>query len=595
LRLEETRAGARTGASHEAGPDSGRWREVLFLALVVALALAVRLSNLPFHQARLLNSDAALFLAEARTQLAGGPPLDPLWPPIYPLAAAALARGQNGLEASAVTLALLAGALGPVAVFALGKPLLGVPAACFGALGSAVLFPLAFWSCQAYPETLFILCLYLLLAFFLAPGPRALALRYAGCGALAGAAYLVRPEGFALLPLLAAWLAFDPERGLDRRQRALALGLLSAGFLVVAGPYLLRLRAELGHWAISGKAGWNLQVGDRVLGQDYDRLAWGLTPDGKEVASARAMRELTLGRVLQDRPEELWRRYRVNARALASTLLDSLGLAAAALAVLGALSLAARPGAVLYLATAAAPLAALPLFFVNQRFVSFALPALLLLAGAGIEAVARVARAERSRRLLRVVLTVAALLGHVQLDAAVAGQARAAQGSFRQGEEYRIVGEWMRQHCPPGSRTTNVWVAFHSGLQPVQLPLAAYPRTLAYLRSRGCDYLVVDRRNAEKGWLPESSPVFSFLLAARATPALRLEARGLRLEEGLASPVKSSRLAAKIGDSSSAQTPPPELEEVIRWTGRPEFEVRVYRLLGTPARSEALDERSRPK
>ncbi len=553
MRLEEQHGADRAGSPHgEAegggsrptvgpGPVDSRWRELLFLLLVTALALTVRLSNLPYHQARLLNSDAALFLAEARSQLAGGPALDPLWPPIYPLAAAALARGQDGLERSAVALALGAGALGPLAVYLLGKRLLGIPAACFGALGSAVLFPLGFWSCQAYPETLFILCLYLLLALFHAPRPRAP--RALACGALAAAAYLVRPEGFALVPLLGAWLVLDPGRGPDRRARGLAVGLLAVGFLVVAGPYLLRLRAELGHWAVSGKAGWNLQVGDRVLGRDYDRLAWGLTPDGKEVASARAMRELTLGQVLRERPGELWRRYRVNARALVAALVDALGMAAVALAGLGALSLVARPGALLYLATAAAPLAALPLFFVNQRFVIFALPALLLLAGAGIEAAAaRLAHAERGRRLLRAVLTVAALLGHVQLDAAVAGQARAVQGGFRQGEEYRLAGEWMRQHCPPGSKTTNVWVAFHSGLEPVQLPLAAYQRTLAYLRARGCDFLVVDRRAAEKGWLPESSPVFSFLL--------------------------------------TAQAPPPELEEVMRWAGRPEFEVRVYRILG---------------
>lgn len=549
-RPEETCVEARAGSPHGtatagcgAPACAFRWREVLFLLLVTALALAVRLSNLPYHQARLLNSDAALFLAEARSQLAGGPALDPLWPPIYPLAAAALAGGQDGLEGSAVALALGAGALGPLAVYLLGKRLLGIPAACFGALGSAVLFPLAFWSCQAYPETLFILCLYVLLALFHAPRPRAPALRALACGALAGAAYLVRPEGFALAPLLGAWLALDPERGPDRRARGLAIGLLAVGFLVVAGPYLLRLRAELGHWAVSGKAGWNLQVGDRVLGRDYDRLAWGLTPDGKEVASARAMRDLTLGQVLRERPGELWQRYRVNARALVAALVDALGIAAAALAGLGALSLIARPGALLNLATATAPLAALPLFFVNQRFVIFALPALLLLAGAGIEAAAtRLARVERGRRMLRAVLTVAALLGHVQLDAAVAGQASAVRGGFRQGEEYRLAGEWMRQHCAPGSKTTNVWVAFHSGLEPVQLPLAAYQRTLAYLRARGCNYLVVDRRTAEKGWLPESSPVFSFLL--------------------------------------SAQPPPPELEEVMRWAGRPEFEVRVYRILG---------------
>jgi hypothetical protein len=38
---------------------------------------------------------------------------------------------------------------------------------------------------------------------------------------------------------------------------------------------------------------------------------------------------------------------------------------------------------------------------------------------------------------------------------------------------------------------------------------------------------------------------------ARVPPALRLEARGLRLEEGLAFPVKSSRHAKKIGGGRS--------------------------------------------
>ncbi|MBI4869291.1 MAG: glycosyltransferase family 39 protein [Candidatus Wallbacteria bacterium] len=527
------------GSKGWAQPDPATAWSVLAAAL--AAGVLARISNLPFHLTRLMNSDAALFLNEARSQLAGGPGLDPLWPPLYPLAAAALAGKGGDLETAALGLSLAAGALAPIALFLLGRALAGARVAEFSAVGTALLAPLVFWSCQAYPETLFILTLYSLLSLFWhirsspSPAPFFLA------GMLAGAAYLLRPEGFVYGPMLALWTAVHRPEGQPARTRWRAAAALAAGFALLATPYLARLRAELGHLSVSGKAGWNLLVGGRALGEDYDRLAWSLTPDGKEIACRRAMRELTLGKVLLQKPAELGRRYAVNSWRLAGQLVESLGWVTSALVGVGIVALAAEPAVLLLLGVACAPLAALPLFFIDGRFVVFALPALLLLAGVGLErSAALVSSRQSTRRLAWMLLAAAALVPHALAAAAVASAAPAASQAVRAGEEYRQVGTWMRLNCPPESKTTHVWTAYHAGLQSVQIPFGSYSEVLRYLRSQGCNYLVVDKRNAARGWLPESTTALSFLL--------------------------------------QTDRPPLDLEEVHCWKVQPEYEVRVYRL-----------------
>ncbi|MBI3893562.1 MAG: glycosyltransferase family 39 protein [Candidatus Wallbacteria bacterium] len=513
----------------------------LVLALTLAAGLLARVSNLPLHLTRPMNSDAALFLSEARAQLAGGARLDPLWPPLYPLASA-LAAGPGGdLEMAALTLAVLAGTLAPLPVFLLGRRLFGPWAACFGALAVALLSPLVFWSCQAYPETLFILTLYSLLALFWVrrsdggPGTCFVA------GLLAGVAYLLRPEGFAYAPLLAGWLLADPARDATAHGRARTAAALLAGFALLAAPCLWRLHSQLGHWTVSGKTGWNLLVGDRVLGKDYDQLAWSLSSDGKEIACNRAMRELTVAQVARERPAELARRYAANVRRLLGQLADSLGWVMTALAVVGVVAAAREPAALAFLAIACAPLMALPLFFIDGRFVTLALPALVLLAARGVDHAAGVlSPSPARRRLVWTLLCAVALVPHALTATAIAMAAPQVRLAPRAGDEYRQVGLWMRQHCPAGSRTTNVWVAFHSGLTPVQIPFGGYHQTLEYLARQGCDFLVVDRRTADRGWLPESSLAFAFLLRT--------------------------------------ERPPQELEPLYRWNAQPEFEVRVYRI-----------------
>src|SRR5437867_217603 len=152
--------------------------------------------------------------------------------PLYPAAVAGLAATGLRLELAGRATALLAGLAALPLVHALGRRLAGKRAADAAVLLAAVHPALVKSSAQVLPETL---AGALLLAWLVA--------RRAGvAGALAGAAYLARPEGVLLLPL-----------GLWRLRRA-RLGALVryAGVAVaVMAPALVALRAETGHWQLS--------------------------------------------------------------------------------------------------------------------------------------------------------------------------------------------------------------------------------------------------------------------------------------------------------------------------------------------------------
>jgi hypothetical protein len=82
-------------------------------------------------------------------------------------------------------------------------------------------------------------------------------------GLAAGFAYLLRPEAVGLLLLIPGFLVFRRIASGERTWAAIGKysGLLSAGFLICALPYILYLSIDTGQWgALSRKAGITLAV-----------------------------------------------------------------------------------------------------------------------------------------------------------------------------------------------------------------------------------------------------------------------------------------------------------------------------------------------
>src|SRR3989441_1241681 len=213
-------------------PARGKLRPGAPLAAALAAGLVVRVLRL--LRDPLIHPDGPAYLELARALLHGKilAVLGGDYSPLYPAAVAGLAATGLRLELAGRATALLAGLAALPFLHQLVRRCAGERAADAAVLVAAVHPALVKASAQVLPETL---AGALLLAW--------LVVRRAGvAGALAGAAYLARPEGVLLLPL-GLWRL--------RRARLRALVLYAGAAVAVMAPALIALRAETGHWQFS--------------------------------------------------------------------------------------------------------------------------------------------------------------------------------------------------------------------------------------------------------------------------------------------------------------------------------------------------------
>ena len=213
----------------------GTDRRGTVLVIALGVGLVVRVVRLATDT--LLHPDGPAYLGLAAELLDGRVRhvLGNYYSPLYPAAVALVAATGVPLELAGRMTALGASlAALPLLYFAVHR-MLGVRAATAAVLVAALQPALVKASVQVLPETLAgVVLLGWLLALPEAP---------VVAGVLAGAAYLVRPEGIMLLPL-GLWRL--------RRQPFLRVRLVHAtAAVLVMLPVLLALRAETGHWQLS--------------------------------------------------------------------------------------------------------------------------------------------------------------------------------------------------------------------------------------------------------------------------------------------------------------------------------------------------------
>lgn len=185
--------------------------------------------------------------------------------PLYPALTAIVAPWVGDFARAGVLVSVVAGSAAVLGLYAFLAHAFSRRVAVLGGLLLA-LHPYAVrFSSNVQSEGLY-------LAFFLAAVAlswravqESAALPAAGAGALAGAAYLVRPEG---LGLVAAALAFSALRLFQGRTSVpdflRVSGALAAGALFLAGPYLVQLHGDTGEWMLTRKK----SVGDLVTPAD---------------------------------------------------------------------------------------------------------------------------------------------------------------------------------------------------------------------------------------------------------------------------------------------------------------------------------------
>jgi hypothetical protein len=227
-----------------------------------------------------LTPDGTFYVVAARYLTAGNLRFgfSPFSSPLYPVLISAVALLCRDFELAGRLVSVVAGALLLLPVYFLIRRAYGRRIATCAAVLTAVHPLLIYYSTEVLTEstyTLFFVC-------GVYAGWQALSTKskhlFALAGLLFGVCYLLKPEAIFYVVLL---LALALVRGLKNKAvspKSLLTNCvcLLASFLILAWPYVLYIRVEIGIWTISGKLSRHMwqgsRVGDRALSAGVELL-----------------------------------------------------------------------------------------------------------------------------------------------------------------------------------------------------------------------------------------------------------------------------------------------------------------------------------
>jgi 4-amino-4-deoxy-L-arabinose transferase-like glycosyltransferase len=241
-------------AAGGARPRRAGRREALALAAIVLLALVLR--TVRWQQNAVLFNDGPLFLELARVLQAGDLRLALAHPyhPLYAALIAALGPVAGSLERAGAALSIAGGSAAVLALWAFLRPAFGARAAWIGALLLAVHPRAVEYSGDVQSDGLYLALFLGSLACLWRALVRGSLPSAAASGALAGLAYLTRPEGLGLVLVAGVLGARQIGTRAWRLPQLTRFGVaLALGLAFTSSPYLLALRAQTGEWRISQK------------------------------------------------------------------------------------------------------------------------------------------------------------------------------------------------------------------------------------------------------------------------------------------------------------------------------------------------------
>ncbi len=319
-----------------------------------------------------------------------------------------------------------------------------------------------------------------------------------GAGALAGGAYLARPE--ALLPALIIGLALlldgfrKRDRGLDP-SAAVAFGL---GLALLVGPYLVYLHGHTGSWAPTAKSQDVSVEAWRAVAEDdrewRDQILYAIDDSGTDFANDTT----SLTTLARQHPRAWLGIFKVNVLEMARIYLvpgSTAGVAQVPLPLLIAAGWAVvaarrRAAAQLAVVVAALPVATCLFFFTQPRYV--------VMTTAVIAAFAAGGAVQWYRRLpARWPYALAAgliLWTGVNFVAEAWPQLPGTQR--RESADHVEVGAWLQANTEPGERvmTRSFHVQYYGRRPVVALPASDYESMMTFARARGVHYIVADER-----------------------------------------------------------------------------------------------------
>jgi 4-amino-4-deoxy-L-arabinose transferase-like glycosyltransferase len=274
----ETDLTSRGGEADHTGPRT-RWLRdsaALFAAGCGIIAFALRLL-LVLRVESVVSPDSVVYAGLGRSLAAGNfrAGLSTFYPPLYPLLVGLSSLIFRDIEFAGRFVSVVAGALLVVPVYALARDSYGAGVARLAAVIVALHPLLVYYSSVLLTESTYTLAFACGVLAGWAALSRAAAITNDGraaratwrshlvAGVVFGACYLLKPEAAGFAVLLVAMRLVVNFSGARRSLKRTALDCLAlaAGFLLLALPYLVYLRAALGGWTISGKVRGHLWQG----------------------------------------------------------------------------------------------------------------------------------------------------------------------------------------------------------------------------------------------------------------------------------------------------------------------------------------------
>lgn len=487
---------------------AGGERDVPGLLGILAIAALVR--TVAWSRTAVLFNDGPVFLgmAEAIREGRWSEVLAHPFHPLYPGLVALVAALPVELESAAVAVSIFGGLLSVVAIFCFTRRAFGRELAWLSAW-TVALHPWAVdFSSDVMSDGLYAglyLAGFAAMASVVTRPHLGMAL---ACGALAGLAYLARPEGFGLVVSCELLLAFAVLRGEGQiRRRALAGLVVLLAAVVVMAPLLLSIASQTGELSLTRKKSLaGLVLGSTTLGAGAGADVGGLAetpPRGARIPLPRSSSRADGSG--DTRPPRDVAGFLEAASRAGRTSLAALRYEIAAFAVLGLISLGARRrplreaivGVPVVLHTGVLVLLVWGAGYVARRHALAALLPICGYAALGwrtlwLGLVERLGRrnsslAERLRSPFSLALGLALVL-------CVVWGARDLRERRAERKPLREAAEWLGEHASAPRRVAaqKLRVAYYADADYVPLPSGIDVPIGRQLREQGVGWVVID-------------------------------------------------------------------------------------------------------
>ena len=474
-----------------------------WIAPVALVLIAWLVRELRWLQCAVMMNDGPEFIGLAQRIAAGdwATALAHKYHPGYPAAIAAAHALTPSWESAAAGVSVLAGALAVGGLYAFLREGFDRRVAAIGGFLLAVQ-PVAIELSDVQSDPLYLAFFLWSAALLLRAYLRESAASALGAGALAGLAYLTRPEGVGTVVVGVALAAFEVLRRHWTVSKALrAAAPLCIGAALVMSPYVAVVSLQSGELSLTQKKSLThllgLSGGEAHAPKPVDPLIAGRTDLAPLPHGARPFRDVTVATGAASLP--------FAAKQVVSETLKALRPEGVLLLVIGLFAARGRPGRRGWLVAAYIGLYLVVLFglaassaYLSRRHV---LPPVTLLFG--YEALGVCALADGLARLRALAARPALRLALPLAVVAALGLGKSLRPDRVESLPERRAAEWIRAEgaLAPGEAVAAVKqrVGYYSGAPFVDLRHAPHPAVLLeYLRREHVRYVVVNEREREE-------------------------------------------------------------------------------------------------